>query len=1169
MKKLIYSLTLILLAFQIALGQSLDDQLLDAVKANNRSSVIQLLKEGADPDVRDENGATAVMWAVYKADIALLKILIKNGANPSLKGVIYLDSTKQSYYGNITGIAAGEGNLEKLKFLLEDLKIPVSDRELNPQTGKEDGWTAADWAWENCLKCHDYLDSLGFDVLKSKKEITPSKRRLEDACQEFFNIGIEATDLRRFELAEGGLKEFLACVDTVQYSRDRLFAKFVLGTVFFEQDKKLPAIRLLDEVELSLAQLLSVKSQAYDIEVHMRVLKMLSYLHGSIGMLSEADRLYEKAVSFASILWKNEPLKRFWLIRNWRIIKSQMGDREQVKVLMDSMVSISKFNLPKSYELYLNNALAEYHYSVLRNDQALALLEKSEKLCLGADCCIDVCIDASINSGIVLSRQGDYELARSKFLDVYTELMKREVKTEFMKQDSEEGYQKRIITVLLNLGALESTLSNFSDAINHYCMADSLVQSTGHFHARNIPLRKLSVLHAANGNCDISMTTFDAYQDMFDKAIAETFTKLSFSDKRNFIDAFQSDLVHMRCAAINCSHLDQASESFFEIELKSKEILLQSERLFRSTNTHGINEGEDYQTWLNLNRDLVRVKSTLNIARQRYVGLGVSVAMKGDTMIFTRVFDNTPADLSGLKDGDALIILNGERVAGVSLTQDMILKLLKGQEGDVHELSVYRENEHQVTKYRVSLGWVNRGNPNISEIETRIKRLERKILSSVKDGVKQLISSNQTWKDIQSELGERDVAIEFSSFPYYRPDGTWSDSTVYVALVLRKDYEHPVMVKLCEEKQLDSLFQGEVDRELIADLYRGAVPVGESGPSYGKRLYELLWEPLDTLLNEGDHIHFAPSGLLHKIALSAIPYAHSDQLLSDRYYLNRLSTTAKLVTDKDKEEKRPEEIVLFGGIDYDLLPSKNDKEQETYVSRALPVDLDRGNTSWSYLPGTLKETESIATMASSKKVKVTTYTGTEATEEQIKSLGGKNSPTVLHIASHGFFFPDPEKDYEKDRMMQMMGDREQVYRYSDDPLNRAGLLFSGANHTWQNKEVPDGQEDGILTANEATYIPLTNTELVVLSACETGLGEIKGSEGVFGLQRAFKAAGAEYVMMSLWKVPDQETSEFMESFYGHYLSDHTIPDSYHHAQRVMREKYPNDPYKWAGFVLMR
>ncbi len=455
------------------------------------------------------------------------------------------------------------------------------------------------------------------------------------------------------------------------------------------------------------------------------------------------------------------------------------------------------------------------------------------------------------------------------------------------------------------------------------------------------------------------------------------------------------------------------------------------------------------------------------------------------------------------------------------------------------------------------------------KFEKQLTRLSQTFAKNIKIG-------KYECEDIQSDLGIGDVAIEFSSFRYVRPNSFNSDSTFYVALILRKDYEHPIMIKLCEEKQLDSLFQsnGVEDRDLIANLYRGAIAVGESNKvSYGKRLYELLWEPLDSLLNEGDKIYFAPSGLMHRIALAAIPYDDKGTLLSDRYQLTRLSTTAKLL-DKEDEQAKPKEIALFGGIDYEWketvkTDSGLEELSETFVSRALPADLDRGNTSWTYLPGTLTETESIATVATKAGIKVKKYSSTEATEERMKSLGGKNSPTVLHIATHGFFFPDPERDRNENRMLQMMGEREQVYRYSDDPLNRAGLLFAGANSTWKGQEIPTGREDGILTANEATYIPLNNTELVVLSACETGLGEIKGSEGVFGLQRAFKAAGAKYVMMSLWKVPDQETSEFMTEFYSSYLNGVSIPDSYHKAQKVMRNKYPHDPYKWAAFVLMR
>lgn len=111
-------------------------------------------------------------------------------------------------------------------------------------------------------------------------------------------------------------------------------------------------------------------------------------------------------------------------------------------------------------------------------------------------------------------------------------------------------------------------------------------------------------------------------------------------------------------------------------------------------------------------------------------------------------------------------------------------------------------------------------------------------------------------------------------------------------------------------------------------------------------------------------------------------------------------------------------------------------------------------------------------------------------------------------------------------------------------------------------------EDGVLTAFEVSQMNLSNTELVVLSACETGLGDIQGSEGVFGLQRAFKIAGAKYIMMSLWQVPDKETSEFMISFYNNWLDKKMdIRTAFQTTQKEMRAMY-KDPYLWAGFVLV-
>ena len=133
---------------------------------------------------------------------------------------------------------------------------------------------------------------------------------------------------------------------------------------------------------------------------------------------------------------------------------------------------------------------------------------------------------------------------------------------------------------------------------------------------------------------------------------------------------------------------------------------------------------------------------------------------------------------------------------------------------------------------------------------------------------------------------------------------------------------------------------------------------------------------------------------------------------------------------------------------------------------------------------------------------------------------------------------------------------------------RSGLVLAGANSAWQGNPDPHTKEDGILTAYEISQVDLSNTELVVLSACETGLGDIHGNEGVYGLQRAFKIAGAKYLIMSLWQVPDQETALFMVTFYQNWLGgDRSIPEAFRLTQKAMQERFIN-PYQWAGFVLV-
>lgn len=218
------------------------------------------------------------------------------------------------------------------------------------------------------------------------------------------------------------------------------------------------------------------------------------------------------------------------------------------------------------------------------------------------------------------------------------------------------------------------------------------------------------------------------------------------------------------------------------------------------------------------------------------------------------------------------------------------------------------------------------------------------------------------------------------------------------------------------------------------------------------------------------------------------------------------------------------------------------------------------NATWPDLPGTAFEVKQIKKLFDQNRIINTSYVQEIATEENLKSLDGL-SPKVLHIATHGFFLPQQDITYNKTAA-------EPGYMYSSptDPLLRSGLILAGGNYAWGGKTLPNGAEDGIATAYEISQLDLSNTELVVLSACESALGDIRGREGVFGLQRAFKMAGVKKMIVSLWQVPDKETAELMTSFYSHWMKGKSLSQAFYLAQSAMRKKYA--AFYWAAFILV-
>jgi tetratricopeptide (TPR) repeat protein/CHAT domain-containing protein len=473
---------------------------------------------------------------------------------------------------------------------------------------------------------------------------------------------------------------------------------------------------------------------------------------------------------------------------------------------------------------------------------------------------------------------------------------------------------------------------------------------------------------------------------------------------------------------------------------------------------------------------------------------------------------------------------------------------------------------------------------DIDSMENAANKFEKELIIRGKDlpGVGNLTGlTNIKWKDVQQALKPGEVAVEFVDFQYY--NRRWTDSTYYCALVLRKDYQYPKMIYLFEEKKLQELLskpQATNNAYYITQLYSNKpdLPSVENQLSAQNILYQLIWRPIDSLLKGLNIIYIAPSGLLNKVAFNAIPMTDST-LLSDKYQINMVSST-RILAQKNRATvsfSGNYNAALYGGIEYDMDSTEMVASATRYeksnnnmlTSRSVTIPAPDRGTTWLYLPGTFTEVSNIEKLFKTKLITYSLFTGKNATEESFKHLTDKNkSPDILHFATHGFFFPEIKPKLDDMANVAFRGgiSNEPVFTYSENPLFRSGILLAGASRTWKNSQPILGIEDGILTAHEVSNINLSNTKLVVLSACETGLGDIKGSEGVYGLQRAFKMAGVQYIVMSLWQVPDYQTSELMLLFYTNCLNGMTIKDGFITAQQSLRKKY--DPFYWAAFVLI-
>ncbi|MBE7170168.1 MAG: CHAT domain-containing protein [Williamsia sp.] len=420
-------------------------------------------------------------------------------------------------------------------------------------------------------------------------------------------------------------------------------------------------------------------------------------------------------------------------------------------------------------------------------------------------------------------------------------------------------------------------------------------------------------------------------------------------------------------------------------------------------------------------------------------------------------------------------------------------------------------------------------------------------------------------KSVSARLQQGEAAVEFLRFSSY--SNLQAAGFFYAALVLQPGDSLPKYVFLCREEELTALLQPatcssqETDR-MIVSLYHSLHTAGK--PSKGDILYNRIWKPLLPYFKETNTVYIAPAGLLYQVAFQAIP-AGDKQMLGDRYEFRYLLSTGDIAVKQLNTGPDIRKVSFWGNMTYDRAKASNIRNKLAVTGNAYFDYSSKGsdackiNLLWPALRFGQTQVKDLEALCRPKNISLSVHQRSDATEDMLKEIRF-DDPSVLHISTHGFFIRDPAEKSGK----SLTGLQTSVIP-SADPLLRSGIVFSGANRAWSGQQVT-GREDGIVTAYEIAQMDLSNTPLVILDACESALGSIYGSEGVFGLQRAFRLAGADKIIMSLWKVPEKETNELMKNFYHQWLGGKPVYKALRDAQQEMRKKNL-PPYYWAGFIV--
>ena len=865
---------------------------------------------------------------------------------------------------------------------------------------------------------------------------------------------------------------------------------------------------------------------------YVQSLNNLGVLYSDMGDYKSSQIYYKQVLEIFNQVLGSEHPDYVHILNNIGVLNYNLGDYKAAEPYYKQAIEICKKSKEEVQHVYgygLNNLgnlykeMGDYKAAETCYKQALGIYKKS----LGEEHPINA--GSLINLGILYKNMGDYKVAEPYYMQA----------TDIYKESLGEEHPYYAVS-LDNLGVMYSDMGDYKAAETYYKQASEIYKKAlGEEHTSYAGnLNNLGNLYSEIGDYKAAVPYHMQAIEIYKKAFGEEHPYYAVS-------LYDLGLLYSKMGDY------KSAESFF---IKALNIKLGN----LNTNFSWLS-GHEKQLYWQQEKDFYDNMNSFSVSAFESVPTSTEISYKA---IIT----------------SKSLLLETSRELDQAITQstDEEMKTQFSEMKQLRKLYSKMQSEGSTNK------------EILERYKTQADSLDKILVNKLGEYAASKRKFEITWKDVQSSLASSDAAIEFARF-YDEKDSLYK----YMALVVRPEYEYLKLVKLGEESSIRLAAQNK-------DF---------------SSLYDLIWKDIDTLLKGVQTVYYSPAGELKSVSFSAMCFEAGDSVLQDiaqnrgviittnkekrqscnavlldKYTLHQLTTTRYLADGTlNKTNPMNSSLALYGGINYDDLPIKSDSisTEITNEEYAFQLNLSKTNSNkkinkkrgkkrsssnfgekLEFLPGTKEEITNIAVLMNNSKWEVLSRSDKGTGEYEFKKDLETKVPGVLHIATHGFAFPDELK--KETNLVDL--NQTSTYKVSEDPMVRCGLLLSGANISWMGnpqKMIEQTGDDGILTAAEVANLDLSKTKLVVLSACETGLGKIEGSEGTFGLKRGFKLAGIEQIIVSLWSVPDKETMELMTLFYTDLTKTLNPVISFEKAQKEMRNKYPTEPEKWAGFVLVR